>query len=135
MILIYCLLILLVILLILYINYIIFEKKSNQKETEISLKTDTIVILSKYGCPFCEKLDEKIINSDAKYTKILHNIDNTFTFDEKFSSLEKEERTEIIQELAKISSSGNLFFPTIINQDKLYVGMPEDNEINKIFKL
>ena len=135
MVVIYVCLILLVIILILSLNFLFFEKKSTNKEVEISLKTDTIVILSRDGCPFCDKLDQKIIDSDAKYTKILYNLDDTYTFDETFSTLEKEERNEIIKELAKISTAGRLFFTTIIDQDKLHVGLPEDNEINKIFKL
>ena len=64
-----------------------FKIEEKQRPFQLNIKSNKIIVLSKKGCPWCEKLDPYLEAAKNEYIKILMNDDGTFTFDEKLKRL------------------------------------------------
>lgn len=123
---------------ILYFIDLYFDNKFKLELSDtpiIKIDSDCILIISSGNCPFCIELEDKIKNSTVKYTKIILNPDSTFGFDNTFTDLKVEERTNIINEVKKLILSKNLVFPSIIYKNKLYKGVQSNEVLNHIFNI
>jgi len=111
-----------------------FKIEKRQEPFQLNIGSNKIIILSKKGCPWCEKLDPYLETAKNEYIKILMNDDGTFTFDEKFSQLDKEERSSIIEGSTALMKNVGEFFPSIIyNNNQYIIGFPEEEKLNEIF--
>lgn len=99
---------------------------------KLNIMSDKIIILSKEGCPWCEKLDPELKKAKNEYIKILMNKDGTFTFDEKFTQLDDKERESIIKGSRELMDNVGYYFPTIIHNNEYILGFPEEETLNKI---
>jgi glutaredoxin len=129
-----------IISLTLFIFYLInraFEVKPPDKikETVLDIKSDHVVILSLEGCSYCKQLNEKIKESDVKYTTVTLKDNVNFEFDNSFTELPLEERDNIVSELQKLIKNGNALFPSIIVKNEIYEGLPNEEMLNKIFNV
>jgi len=104
--------------------------------TIIPLKTDTVVVLSRENCPYCNTIKNKL--KDYKdYIIINYNRDHSLDYGTDFTKLQPEERESITTTVNKFiddSRQFGLFFPTVLYGSELNIGLPTDNMINKIFK-
>ncbi len=100
---------------------------------KLNVNSDKIIILSKNGCPWCEKLEPFIDNSKNECIKIIVNDDDTFKFDEKFTTLEHEERESIIRGSRDLLENTGYYYPTIIHKNEYIIGFPEEKTLNKLF--
>lgn len=100
---------------------------------KLNVKTNKIIILSKKGCPWCEKLEPYIQNSKKEYVKLLVNDDDTFKFDEKFAGLKQEERETIIRGSRELLENTGYYFPSLIYKNEYIIGFPEEKTLNKLF--
>lgn len=110
-----------------------FKIEKKQESFQLNIMSNKIIILSKKGCPWCEKLDPHLETAKNEYVKILMNDDGTFTFDEKFSQLDQGERASIIEGSTELMKNVGEFFPTIIYNNKYVIGFPEEEKLNEIF--
>ncbi len=111
-----------------------FKIEKKKKPFQLNIRSNKVIILSKKGCPWCEKLDPYLETAKNEYIKILMNDDGTFTFDEKFSQLDKEERASIIEGSTALMKNVGEFFPSIIyNNNQYIIGFPEEEKLNEIF--
>lgn len=111
-----------------------FKIEKKKKPFQLNIRSNKIIILSKKGCPWCEKLDPYLETAKNEYIKILMNDDGTFTFDEKFSQIDKEERSSIIEGSTALMKNVGEFFPSIIyNNNQYIIGFPEEEKLNEIF--
>ena len=134
-----CVFIIIITVFILYyinLNFQLSETHSDDFNLKVNILSDCIAILSKEDCPYCEDLKNQLKQSNKQYTIITLKNNLTFDFDNTFSDLTPAERDSIIIELQKVISPGNnVFFPTIINKDKIYFGLPKKQIINEIFNM
>ncbi len=100
---------------------------------ELNVNSDKIIILSKNGCPWCEKLEPYIDNAKKDCIKIVVNNDDTFKFDEKFTQLEQVERESIIKGSKDLLENVGYYFPSIIHKNEYIIGFPEEKTLNKLF--
>lgn len=100
---------------------------------KLNVKSDKVIILSKKGCPWCEKLNPYLDNSKNEYVKINVNDDDTFNFDEKFTDLKQEERESIIKGSKDLLENTGYYFPTLIYKNEYIIGFPKEKELNKLF--
>ncbi len=100
---------------------------------KLNVKSDKIIILSKKGCPWCEKLTPYIEYSRTDCIKIVVNDDDTFKFDEKFTQLEQTERESIIKSSKDLLENTGYYFPTIIHKNEYIIGFPDEEKLNKLF--
>lgn len=100
---------------------------------KLNVNSDKIIILSKKGCPWCEKLNPYIEYSRTPCIKITVNDDDTFKFDEKFTQLEQVERESIIKGSKELLENTGYYFPTIIHNNEYVIGFPEEETLNKLF--
>tara|TARA_B110001450_G_scaffold122543_1_gene115425 strand:- start:83 stop:499 length:417 start_codon:yes stop_codon:yes gene_type:complete len=111
-----------------------FKIEKKQGPFQLNIKSNKIIVLSKKGCPWCDKLDPYLETAKNEYIKILMNDDGTFTFDEKFSQLDQGERASIIEGSRELMKNVGEFFPSIIyNNNKYIIGFPEEEKLNEIF--
>ena len=111
-----------------------FKIEKKKKPFQLNIRSNKVIILSKKGCPWCEKLDPYLETAKNEYIKILMNDDGTFTFDEKFSQLDQGERASIIEGSRELMKNVGEFFPSIIyNNNKYIIGFPEEEKLNEIF--
>lgn len=123
-------------LVVLYLTKRVFDNFKIEKLTapfRLNIMSDKIIILSRDGCPWCEKLDPYLEVSKNEYVKINVNNDNTFKFDEKFSKLEQGERETIIKGAKDLLENVGHYFPTIIYENEYIIGFPEEPILNKLF--
>ena len=128
--------ILIVTLLILYLIKRTFNDLKIEKIAapfELNVNSDKIIILSKNGCPWCEKLEPYIGNAKKDCIKIVVNNDDTFKFDEKFTQLEQVERESIIKGSKDLLENVGYYFPSIIHKNEYIIGFPEEKTLNKLF--
>ena len=111
-----------------------FKIEEKQRPFQLNIKSNKIIVLSKKGCPWCEKLDSYLEAAKNEYIKILMNDDGTFTFDEKFSQLDQEERASIIKGSRELMKNVGEFFPSIIYNNQYIIGFPEEEKLNEIFQ-
>ena len=111
-----------------------FKIEEKQRPFQLNIKSNKIIVLSKKGCPWCEKLDPYLEAAKNEYIKILMNDDGTFTFDEKFSQLDQEERASIIKGSRELMKNVGEFFPSIIYNNQYIIGFPEEEKLNEIFQ-
>tara|TARA_B110001452_G_scaffold253699_1_gene244642 strand:+ start:5026 stop:5433 length:408 start_codon:yes stop_codon:yes gene_type:complete len=100
---------------------------------KLNIKSDKIIILSKEGCPWCEKLEPELAKTKNDYVKILMNNDDTFRFDDNFTQLDQIERESIIKGVRDVMENAGYYFPTIIHNNEYILGFPEDEILKKIF--
>lgn len=100
---------------------------------KLDIKSNKVIILSKKGCPWCEKLNPYLENSKNEYVKIIVNDDDTFNFDEKFTDLKQEERESIIKGSKDLLENTGYYFPSIIYKNEYTIGFPEEKDLNKLF--
>jgi glutaredoxin len=100
---------------------------------KLNVKSDKIIILSKKGCPWCEKLNPYIDYSRTECVKITVNDDDTFKFDERFTNLKQVERESIIKGSKDLLENTGYHFPTIIYNNEYIIGFPEEKTLNKLF--
>lgn len=123
-------------LLILYLINRIFNNFKIEKikiPFKLDVRSDKIIILSKKGCPWCEKLDPYLDNSKNEYIKINVNDDDTFNFDEKFTDLKQEERESIIKGSKDLLENTGYYFPTLIYKNEYIIGFPDEKTLNDLF--
>ena len=99
---------------------------------KLNILSNKVVILSKKGCPWCEKMDPYLSVAKNEYIKILMNEDGTFTFDEKFIELEQGERESIIKGSTELMEHVGYYFPTIIHRNDYILGFPDEKTLNRI---
>ena len=100
------------------------------------LKTDKTVVLSREQCPYCTKIKEKL-KEYTNYTIVSYNPDGSLEYDSNFSYMslsERESITNTVNKFIKDSKEFGLFFPTVLYGSETVIGLPTDNNINKIFK-
>jgi len=127
---------LIVTLLILYLIKRTFNNLKIEKMAvpfKLNVNSDKIIILSKKGCPWCEKLNPYLDNSKNEYVKINVNDNDTFNFDEKFTDLKQEERESIIKGSKDLLENIGYYFPTLIYKNEYIIGFPEEKVLNKLF--
>jgi thioredoxin-related protein len=127
---------LIVTLLVLYLINRTFNNFKIEKISmpfKLNVKSDKVIILSKNGCPWCEKLDPYIYNSKKECIKIVVNNDDTFKFDEKFANLKYEERETIIRGSRDLLENTGYYFPSLIYKNEYIIGFPEEKTLNKLF--
>ena len=127
---------LIVTLLILYLIKRTFNNLKIEKMAvpfKLNVNSDKIIILSKKGCPWCEKLNPYLDNSKNEYVKINVNDNDTFNFDEKFTDLKQEERESIIKGSKDLLENTGYYFPTLIYKNEYIIGFPEEKVLNKLF--
>jgi glutaredoxin len=123
----------------LLILFLVKKKFDNFKIEKISppfklnIKSDKVIILSKKGCPWCEKLNPYLDNSRNEYIKIDVNDDDTFKFDEKFAKLNQEERETIIRGSRDLLENTGYYFPSLIYKNEYNIGFPGEKTLNKLF--
>tara|TARA_Y100000389_G_scaffold181920_1_gene198059 strand:+ start:3878 stop:4291 length:414 start_codon:yes stop_codon:yes gene_type:complete len=123
----------------LLILFLIKKKFDNFKIEKLSvpfklnIKSDKVIVLSKNGCPWCEKLEPYIDNAKKDCIKIVVNNDDTFKFDEKFSDLNQEERETIIRGSRDLLENTGYYFPTLIYKNEYTIGFPDEKTLNKLF--
>lgn len=123
----------------LLILFLVKKKFDNFKIEKISVpfklnvNSEKVIILSKNGCPWCEKLDPYIDNAKKDCIKILVNDDDTFKFDEKFAKLNQEERETIIRGSRDLLENTGYYFPSLIYKNEYTIGFPEEKTLNKLF--
>jgi len=100
---------------------------------KLNIKSDKVIVLSKNGCPWCEKLEPYIDNAKKDCIKIVVNNDDTFKFDEKFSDLNQEERETIIRGSRDLLENTGYYFPTLIYKNEYTIGFPDEKTLNKLF--
>jgi len=102
----------------------------------VPLLTDKVIVLSRENCPYCTLIKDKL--TDYKdYTIVIFNPDSSLTFNSGFTDMPLTERDSVNKTIAQYivdSKDFGLFFPTVFHGDKVSVGLPPDDEINKIFK-
>lgn len=101
---------------------------------KLNINCEKVIVLSKNGCPWCEKLDPYIDNAIKDCIKIVVNDDDTFKFDEKFVNINQEERETIIKGSRDLLENTGYYFPTIIYKNEYTIGFPEEKTLNKLFK-
>lgn len=109
-----------------------FKIKKISMPFKLNVKSDKVIILSKKGCPWCEKLNPYLDNSKNEYVKINVNDDDTFNFDEKFTDLKQEERESIIKGSKDLLENTGYYFPTLIYKNEYIIGFPEEKDLNKL---
>jgi glutaredoxin len=109
-----------------------FKIKSIPVPFKLNIKSDKVIVLSKIGCPWCDKLGPYLDTAKNEYTKIIVNDDNTFKFDEKFSELKEDERESIIKGSRELMDNVGYYFPTIVRNNEYFIGFPEEEILNKI---
>ena len=123
----------------LLVLFLIKKKFDNLKIQKLSrpfklnINSEKIIILSKNGCPWCEKLDPYIDNATKDCIKILVNNDDTFKFDEKFANLNQEERETIIRGSRDLLENTGYYFPSLIYKNEYTIGFPDEKTLNKLF--
>ncbi len=123
-------------LLVIFLVKRMFDNFKIEKMTipfKLNIKSDKIIILSKKGCYWCEKLDHYIDNAKKDYIKIIVNNDDTFKFDEKFTDLKHEERETIIRGSRDLLENTGYYFPSIIYKNEYIIGFPEEKTLDKLF--
>lgn len=124
----------------LLVLFLIKKKFDNLKIQKLSrpfklnINSEKIIILSKNGCPWCEKLDPYIDNATKDCIKIVVNDDDTFKFDEKFINLNQAEREAIIRGSRDLLENTGYYFPSIIYKNEYTIGFPEEKTLNKLFR-
>jgi len=101
---------------------------------KLNINSEKIIVLSKNGCPWCEKLDPYIDNATKECIKIVVNDDDTFKFDEKFIKLNQEEREVIIKGSRDLLENTGYYFPSIIYKNEYTIGFPDEKTLNKLFR-
>jgi glutaredoxin len=101
---------------------------------KLNINSEKIIVLSKNGCPWCEKLDPYIDNATKECIKIVVNDDDTFKFDEKFINLNQEEREVIIKGSRDLLENTGYYFPSIIYKNEYTIGFPDEKTLNKLFR-
>jgi glutaredoxin len=123
----------------LLILFLVKKKFDNFKIEKIStpfklnINSEKVIVLSKNGCPWCEKLDPYIDNAKKDCIKISVNNDDTFKFDEKFAKLNQEERETIIRGSRDLLENTGYYFPTIVYKNEYTIGFPGEKTLNKLF--
>ena len=100
------------------------------------LKTDKVVVLSRENCPYCTKIKDKL-NNYKDYMIINYKQNGSLDYDNEFTKLSEEERESItftVNKFIEDSKSLGLYFPTVLYGSEVHIGLPNDNNINKIFK-
>lgn len=110
-----------------------FKIKKINTPFKLNVKSDKTIILSKEGCPWCEKLNPYLHNSKKDYIKIIVNDDDTFKFDEKFTDLERTERESIIKGSKDLLENTGYYFPSLIHKNKYIIGFPDEKTLNDLF--
>lgn len=110
-----------------------FKIEKINRPFKLNVNSDKVIILSKNGCPWCEKLNPYIDYSRNECIKIVVNDDDTFNFDEKFTSLEHTERESIIQGSRDLLENTGYYFPSIIYKNEYIIGFPNEKTLNKLF--
>jgi glutaredoxin len=100
---------------------------------KLNINSEKVIILSKNGCPWCEKLEPYIDNAKKDCIKIVVNNDDTFKFDEKFADLNQEERETIIRGSRDLLENTGYYFPTLIYKNEYIIGFPDEKTLNKLF--
>lgn len=114
-------------------------KKEIKKPSDIKiipLLTDKVVVLSRENCPFCNIIKTKL-EDYSNYTIINFNPDRSLSFNSDFTSAPIEERNSInttIEKFIEDSSKVGLYFPTVFYGSDVNIGLPTDENLNKIFK-
>ena len=101
---------------------------------KLNINSEKVIVLSKNGCPWCEKLDPYIDSAKKDCIKIVVNDDDTFKFDEKFANLNQEERETIIRGSRDLLENTGYYFPSIIYKNEYTIGFPEEKTLNKLFE-
>jgi glutaredoxin len=109
-----------------------FKIKSIPVPFKLNIKSDKVIILSRSGCPWCQKLDPYLDTAKNEYTIIIVNDDDTFKFDEKFSKLKEDERESIIRGSRDLLVNTGNYFPTIVRNNEYFIGFPKEEILNKI---
>jgi len=100
---------------------------------KLNINSEKVIILSKNGCPWCEKLEPYIDNAKKDCIKIVVNNDDTFKFDEKFADLNQEERETIIRGSRDLLENTGYYYPTLIYKNEYIIGFPDEKTLNKLF--
>ena len=100
---------------------------------KLNINSEKVIMLSKNGCPWCEKLEHYIDNAKKDCIKIVVNNDDTFKFDEKFADLNQEERETIIRGSRDLLENTGYYFPTLIYKNEYIIGFPDEKTLNKLF--
>lgn len=114
-------------------------KKEIKKPSDIEiipLRTDKTVVLSRENCPYCNIIKDKL-NDYSNYTIINFNPDRSLSFNSDFTTSPIEERNSIITTVEKFIEDSNkvgLYFPTVFYGSNVTIGLPTDEQFNKIFK-
>lgn len=110
-----------------------FKIKNIKMPFKLNVNSDKTIILSKEGCPWCEKLNPYLDDSKKEYIKIIVNDDDTFKFDEKFTELEQTERESIIKGSKDLLENTGYYFPSLIHKNKYIIGFPDEKTLNVLF--
>ena len=132
--------------LLIYCTTTIFTKFSKYEAPPVQLKvgdiksvpllTDKVVVLSRENCPYCTLIKDKL-KKYSNYTIVIFNPDSSLTFGPEFADMPVNERESVDKTISQFildSKSVGLFFPTVFHDDKVTVGLPSDDQINKLFK-
>ena len=123
---------------ILFTNFSEYKKVIKTPEDVIiePLKTNIVVVLSREQCPYCTKIKDKL-KDYTNYTIISYTPDGSLEYDSSFSNMplsERESITNTVNKFIKDSKDFGMFFPTVLYGSESVIGLPTDNNINKIFK-
>ena len=99
---------------------------------KLNIKSEKVIVLSREGCPWCDKLEPELLAAKNSYTKIIMNDDGTFTFDETFTQLDKKERESIMKGSRHLMDNKGYYFPTIIYKNDYHLGLPDSKTLNAI---
>ena len=111
----------------------IFSEHSKQtfvpkNKLDTPLRDDLILILSRPGCIFCDKLNEYIKNNknDIKYKLILVNYNSSgLNFNDEYSKLPEEEKSKINDIIEYNKNNPYFGFPTMYKKDIIQQGFNE----------
>jgi thioredoxin-related protein len=138
-------LIILIVIIVLVLSYFLIEAAFKKEEVyqpktklDIPLTDDIILILSREGCFFCDKLNE-FLNTNNKSIKkklviIKYNLSGEKEYNEEYSKLGESEKSKINDIIEYNNTNPYFGFPTMYKGDNINVGFNEP-EMNTFFEI
>jgi len=130
------------------IFFFLYKKFFLSKETGISsfertkLIDNTILVVSKEGCPFCTEMNNLL--EDNK-DKIKHNVvtieikgDGSRTYNHNYTGLNLEDKKNIdtiFEEMLEDKEKKGIGFPTLFKNSEIYLGRPDEKDFNNFFEI
>ena len=109
------------------------ETSVEPKVETVDINSEYIIILSRYGCPFCTRLIEEYSSKTSKKYTIINLKNNlSFSFDNNFLKIEPDERENIIKGVQDVLSRQPILFPTTIYNKNIIKGLIK-SKLDNIF--